>query len=252
MAEKQAARSANQKFVTRMSLSDAFDNADVRALAEAASKGKVEQVTQLIDQGVNINHQGTLHVTPLYWGLRNHKGFCALLEHGADPNVVFGDGSSVLLWATIKKDKRFLRTVLHYGGDPDLGEGAGAAFNTPMEAAVMKNDLEAVDILLTAGANINVTNRLGGTPVESAIYIGRYKLAKELLKRADNLTDTQKESLLSSMKRCKKNMIPGCRKERELCELIEWVEKKGGKGGRGAGEQSRNLVVLKDCGGEKK
>lgn len=225
--EKMAGKRAKFRFVARMNLSDAFSDANVEALAKAASKGNVDRISQLIAQGVDVNHQGMLGVTPLYWGLRNYKGFCALLEKGANPNVMFDDGSSVLVWAATMRDKRFLKTVLQHGGNPDFGEGEGVS-RTPMHAAVEKNDLEAVDILLGAGANINVTDKFGdgGTPILSAIYRGNYKLARKLLDRVDSFTENQKNKLLAGMKLCKKNMIPGHPKERELSALIEIVSKK--------------------------
>lgn len=222
-AEKSAATRAKQRLVFRMRLADAYDDANVETFAKAVSKGKVEQIDQFIEKGGDINHQGQLSVTPLYWGLHNYSGFCALLERGADPNVLFDDGTSVIFWATMKKDKRFLEMVLKYGGNPDIGEG-GEFSSIPMHAAVMKKDLEAIEILLSAGANPSVTGKYGTTALEMAMCEGG-KFSREFLSRVDSVSVNEKKHLLSKMEQVRGNMIPGHRKERELSSLIEIVSK---------------------------
>jgi len=50
-------------------------------------------------------------------------GFKALLKLGANPNVLFDDGGTVMHWAARMDSTEFLQAALEHGGDPNLRGG---------------------------------------------------------------------------------------------------------------------------------
>src|SRR5690606_27914288 len=89
--------------------------------------------------------------------------FQLLLELGADPNIVFDDGGTVMHWTAEHQDLGFLRAALEAGGNPNLA--AGQDGRSPLYAALGSND--AMDLLVAAGADINY--RLAGIRVGPAL-----------------------------------------------------------------------------------
>ena len=181
MKEKEANRRMDQRWVSQMSLRALFPDSETRTLAAVAGRGRVQQIETLVAQGVDINARGSRGATPLYWPLRrgNVAGFKELLEQGADPNAIYEDGTSIMYFAASENNLSFLRLALEYGGDPNLVSGARIISRvdgeivtrfvgqTPIIHAVMynQNAIEAVDMLLEYGANINALASSNQTPL---------------------------------------------------------------------------------------
>ena len=180
-AEKEFSKKMRQENPIFMSYKDMFSDPDVRALAKAAGKGKVNQVDELVEQGVDVNSRGAGNVTPLYWAMRNRTGFKRLLELGADPNVYFDFNISIMHSAVRLRDKSILKIALAHGGDPDFIIPDNWD-STPIFEALWK-DSESIHILLDAGANINATDEVGGTPLTMALKLGYYESVYVLLDR---------------------------------------------------------------------
>ncbi len=184
-AEKERGKRLSQELLAFMTLETMFPDESVRALAKAAGKGRVKTVEELVDSGVDVNSSGTQGATPLFWAMSNYKGFKKLLELGADPNVIYGDGGTIMHWAVRHKDNRFLKVALEHGGNPNLVapySSTNTFVQTPIFDALIKG-IERVEILLDAGANIDAQNDFGSTPVMTAANRARYDLLLFLLER---------------------------------------------------------------------
>jgi ankyrin repeat protein len=222
-AQRKFDEQQRKQVVAFMSLDTMFPDPSVRALAKASGKGDVKKIDQLVAQGVNVNSRGTQNATPLYWAQRNYEGFKRLLELGADPNVVFGDGGSVMHSAVGYKDERILKVALQFGGNPNLVSGSGS-HDTPLFRAIPNrlspSDMDAINILLQAGADINAKDIFGNTPVLRAASLGRFDLVYELLQRGADYTIKGKtgRDLVSQILSKRKLMDP-------KHELYAWMEK---------------------------
>src|SRR5688500_6798599 len=64
---------------------------------------------------------------------------------------------------------------------------------TPLHRAVHRNDLNAVDALIRAGADVNATNRYGVPPLSLAATNGNAAILERLLKAGANANATQSE-----------------------------------------------------------
>jgi ankyrin repeat protein len=118
--------------------------------------------------------------------MRNLDGFKKLLELGADPNVVYGDGNSVMHAAVNLKDLRILRVELKYEGNPNLVSGDSIR-KTPIFDAT-STGYDVVDLLLEHGADINARDIYTNTPLLSAAWRRDFEIAYRLLIRGADYT----------------------------------------------------------------
>jgi hypothetical protein len=172
-----------------------FRDKRVVELVTAAENGDVKTIEKLAKAGVDVNARGSRDVTPLMRCIfkQNKEGCRALLENGADPNLLTKDGRSVLHLAAYEPDPFFMREALEHGGNPDL-PNTGNPFSpdsTPIfyaaqnHAALTKeregSHPENVRLLVAAGADVNHKNARGLTPLYDAAEAGQYEVMLVLL-----------------------------------------------------------------------
>jgi len=121
-------------------------------------------------------------------------GDAASLERllGEHPELVTArfDGSRTLLhlvtdWpGHVPEAGAKIRALVAAGADPD-GRFEGAHGETPLHWAASCDDLDALDALLDAGADIEAEGAVigGGTPMADAVAFGQWKAARRLLER---------------------------------------------------------------------
>ncbi len=231
-AEKSFNERQSKELVAYMSLGTMFPDRRVRSLAEAAGKGKVKQIDDLVNQGVEVSSRGTKGATPLFWAMRNNSvdGFQKLLELGADPNVVFADGGTVIHWAVQLENSSFLRLALEYGGNPNLV--AGHHGETPLFKTIGSSgdsDISVLTMLLKYGADPNVKEAKGNTPAMIAAGVGRFDIVYVLLdSNADyNLKNDKGYSLLDRIASKRNVFVPGSEQEKSLLQVIGWLSERG-------------------------
>lgn len=228
-----------QKLVILMPLETMFPDRLERALAEAAGKGKIKVIEELIAKGVDVNARGMKNATPLFWALRNSnvKGFTKLLELGADPNALFAYGS-VMHWAARHEDIAFLKAALQHGGNPNLV--AGQFSETPLFETIglARNDRkENRQLLLASGADINARTvdessymPIGGqTPVMKAAGLGRFDIVYELLEAGANykIKNDSGHDLTDRVTQDVRAFTSGSSQEKDLQKVVAWLSERG-------------------------
>lgn len=165
-----------------------FVDPRVAELAEAVADGETARVRDLA-AGVDLSTRGDKHVTLLQWALLNRSiaGMKALLDAGADPTQSGMDSDTVVHTAAMANDAAYLSELLARGVDPNVRNpesGAG-----PLRAALMGERDEQFRALLAAGADPNLADRLGNTPLHVAGQINEPERALDLLNAgADPIT----------------------------------------------------------------
>lgn len=175
------------KPILMMTPSELFQNPNLRQLAMAAQRGDVDKISTLIHQGVDVNGKGKYGVTPLFsaWQVRNKRGYKALLEHGANPNVVETGGYTLLNEIAQSEDPYFMKLALTHGANPNLVEPRSG--ETPMFVAAANPYGKAnVPLLIKAGADLNHQDNDGQTPLMGAAGSNQYDVVYELLKAGAN------------------------------------------------------------------
>jgi ankyrin repeat protein len=174
---------------------------DEVALLEAAIKGDAARVKSLLDRGVNPNAKDPEGRTPLteaaFYG---HTEIAkALLSHGADLYAKKNDGQTPLsiaaghkdiaemfaretqlLVAAGKGDNNAVKKLMDEGAEMNVRDPDG---RTPLTEAVWGNHIATVKLLLDKGADPNARKTDGATPMSIAAGKG-YKEIVELLKKA--------------------------------------------------------------------
>ncbi|KAI3957782.1 hypothetical protein MKX01_007613 [Papaver californicum] len=158
----------------------------------AAQKGYTEILTRLLSRGVNVNglcEDGTLTplvvagatVAPLELAAKNGQleAIQILLDHNADPNLVSCRSYTPLTVSIIyglPQSLQYVELLLEAGADPD----GGSHGVSPLIVATHKGLTEIIKCLIQAGANPDVTNCFGLTPLEIAAVRG-YRHNVEIL-----------------------------------------------------------------------
>ena len=194
--QKKYDESLKSKLLIRMDLETMFSDEKLRNLAYAAGKGRISTINKLLESGLDVNTTGTRNATALFWAMRNEKGFNHLLKAGANPNVKFGDGGTVMHWLARKKDCTMLKTALAYGGDPNL---KASLFNAPVAFETInpgknKGVPECLTVLLNSGADIELTDDKGYTMMLWAADLARFDIALYLLEKGANLTSKNNQN----------------------------------------------------------
>ena len=124
-------------------------------LHNAASAGDLEQVSQLIAEGVDVNARIDDGWTPLIIASQfGHEEIVRLLlANGADVNAKPDNGQTALIVASVHGLVEIADLLLAAGADVDAREESGT---TPLMVASYAGHTELVDLLLAAGADVNL------------------------------------------------------------------------------------------------
>jgi ankyrin repeat protein len=156
-----------------MTAQEMFSNSKAAALANAACRGDISKITDLVHSDADVNYRGKGGISPLIWAMscHNYKGMRALLKKGANPNQPMEYGQTPVWLAAGGSDPKILPILLAHGGDPNAYcaecQGTSALENTIdyQRTANMK-------LLVQHGANVNF---IGGLSIgDDAVSAGRF------------------------------------------------------------------------------
>jgi len=151
-----------------------------KSLFEAVKKADVEQVRLLIAEGADINAAGgDKALTPLHLAasIGHTEVVKALLEKGAEVNVGDADGNTALYWAIGSQDEETVKSLID--GGIDVNKGAEDVH--PLNLAIWNLSKGIVEALLNAGANTDVKDSGGYTPLFYAAFFNTYDRDREML-----------------------------------------------------------------------
>lgn len=112
-----------------------------------------------------------------------------LLNHGADPNAFSGEGESALYLAAVSGSAEVVRLLLHSGAHVDIELKEGER-TTPLQAAASVGHLVAVDVidaLLGAGAQVNIADVNGWAALHHAVHSNCLEAIQVLLQHGADL-----------------------------------------------------------------
>jgi uncharacterized protein len=162
--------------------SEYFSDPKKLAMATAAENNDASKIRELKASGGDVNAAGRGNLTPLYLAASSHskKAYECLLELGADPNAQFQEtGASALAVAAAMADSEFLSEALAHGGKPNLVNPTTGL--TPIWRSMDEMLPENVKILSAAGADLNLANSNGVTPLMYSAGGNRYDIDLILL-----------------------------------------------------------------------
>ena len=169
----------------KVDVHEVFPDSRVVELAEAIADNDAKRV-HLLAKSTDLRAHGDKNVTLLEWAIVNQskRAFEALLEEGADPTLPGIENSTAAHMAAMVNDPYYLRVLLERGLDPNLQD---QRIREPLlSASLMGGREEQFDALLAAGANPNVSDSMGDTPLHVAAQVNQYRQALVLLKSGAN------------------------------------------------------------------
>jgi ankyrin len=159
-------------------------NADAAAIARLLDAGE--------DANAVLTAEGeTVLMLTAYTG--NRDAVQLLLDRGADPNVQQFRGQTALMWAAAEGHADVVELLLARGADPALSSAASTKQErrppggmTALIFASRQGKLEAALALLDGGADIDQAGADSTSPLLIAVVNGHYDLASMLIERGAN------------------------------------------------------------------
>ena len=157
-------------------------------LMEAAIRGHNQVVEELIRKGARVNVKDNAQRTALYWVSWN--GHCSVVKTlcaaGADTNVQDHWGLTPLMGAAERGSDEIVCELIRAGASVNVvtsSEWFGvAAGSTALHYAAAAKNCSVVKRLCAAGADTNVQDVLGATPLMCAAERGRDEIVCELIR----------------------------------------------------------------------
>ncbi|MCA9162526.1 MAG: ankyrin repeat domain-containing protein [Planctomycetales bacterium] len=225
----------NRRIPRTPSLDDVFRKGELAEVVLAACDEDEARLSKALKQ-TDVNQTGRWGITPLLWTIMNNKftAYELLLQHGANPNILAEDGRSVMRLGAGHADSRWLSLALEHNGDPNLLDNKNryVPLTTPIFDAIAHHRVDNASMLLQAGANFNVQNGRGETPLNYACQFGQYDIAYKLLMAgADHRLRTPKGSSVARLTQYESPnpiILPG-QEHQELFrrKIIKWLVSQG-------------------------
>jgi hypothetical protein len=150
----------------------ADDVSNYTAIMAAAARGDAKAIEALAARGERADARDAYGRTPLhvaaYGG--HHEAMRALVRSGADPNALEDDLYDIVTIAAVANDIPTLEVSLALGGSAK--NVTSRYVGTALIAAAHLGHAEVVRILIRAGAPLDHVNNLGWTAVIESIVLG--------------------------------------------------------------------------------
>ena len=138
----------------------------------AAAKGDTATIAKLASTGANVNAKDGRGRTPLHVAAfaKQRDAMKALVDAGADPNALDADRYDAVTIAAVADDPATLQSALKLG---NRATNVTSRYNgTALIAAAHLGQVEVVRILIKAGAPLDHVNNLGWTALIESIVLG--------------------------------------------------------------------------------
>ena len=141
-------------------------------LHEAAAKGDVAEIEKLLKEGEKPNIQDAKSRTPLHVAayMKQHAAAKALLAGGANPNALEIDRYDIVTIAAVANDLEMLTIALD--GGASARNITSRYDGTALIAAAHIGHVEVVKMLIAAKAPLNHVNNLGWTALMESVVLG--------------------------------------------------------------------------------
>ncbi|KAL8575540.1 hypothetical protein ACOMHN_059604 [Nucella lapillus] len=138
-------------------------------------------VTILLANQASVNSPDSKGYTPLHRALGQNLAIIRrILERNPDLEALDRAGHTALLRACfMKSDEKVIRLLLAHGADPNIANFDGI---TPLHFVCQDTDLDLIETLLAAGARVNVAAIHGMTPLCVACHLGHADVVRLLLR----------------------------------------------------------------------
>lgn len=163
------------------------ENNSAYILIEAVQRVSYNEVTKLIESGVDVNASRADGSTALSWAAQRPdiRIVTVLLEAGADPNSKDENDETPLLLASARGNQQIVEALINAGANIKVNRWSG---DTPLHVAIYGGNLNIVQLLIEEGADVNaIDSRMGQSPLMRAAASGNEDIARVLIENGANL-----------------------------------------------------------------
>ena len=150
-------------------------------IVEYAVNNDRDNIKKALDNGIHIdsiNSNGTTML--LAAALSGHTELVEfLLENGANPNLTNVQGTTPLYGASLLGFNKIVKILLVNGANPN--HNIGNIYGTPLMIAIANEHVEVVELLLSHGVDLTITNSEGKTAIELALSSEQKEAFSKLL-----------------------------------------------------------------------
>jgi len=189
------------------------------ALIWAATHDQADVVKVLLGGGADVNAKDMGGYNALLRALEKKNDAVAellLAQSNLDVNAQGFSGMTALSWYVWNNQEQKVKTLLERGANANLSDTDG---DTPLHAAAQRGNIKILQMLLAAGANPNAKNKVGGTALMWAGVGGREEAARLLIDHGADASLKDEMGMTASAWAAKN-------KRDELAELLRAAEKK--------------------------
>lgn len=150
----------------------------------AAARGDRATLRLLADRGAGLEICDSEGRSPLIraWQEGRHDALRDLLRMGANIAAENKDGKNILHLAAEAGDAAALRILIEEGGAAYLHKPTNNDDRiTPLQAAILAKAEDAAEVMIAAGAPVNIANAKGISPLQSAAETGHAGLVLSLV-----------------------------------------------------------------------
>lgn len=157
-----------------------FGSVDLQNAAKAIDRKDFKGLRSMAASGLDVNRTDSDGPSLLVYALarRNRPAMAALLELGANPNLMLGNKTSAMMLAAGAEDPAFLDLLLDHGGDPGLLNDRRQPI---LFTAVTQQRWKQVEALLKKGASLEQRDTAGRTVLLFRSQIDHFDDAYRLL-----------------------------------------------------------------------
>src|SRR5258706_15161633 len=189
------------------------------ALIWAAAHDEADIVKVLLRGGANVNAKDMGGYTALLRALEKKNDAVAellLTQPNLEVNAQGFSGMTALTWYVWSGIERNVKSLLERGANPNLSDADG---DTPLHGAAQRGNVKLLQMLFAAGADPNARNKVGGTPLMWAGVYGQDAAARVLIEKGADPALKDEQGLTASAWAAKN-------KRDELAQLLHEAEKK--------------------------
>lgn len=189
-----------QRIAQQQQVNDSDEN--LTPLMVASTYGNARQVAQLIKEGADVNAKTDKGTTALMKAvLNNHLEVANLLiKAGADVHVEDELHNNLLVIAVYKSNPRMVDLLLRAGANPNsIGVNEYEELWPALAIASRENNVEIMELLLNARADVNAQSSVGATALMVASAKGNVRAVLTLLQAKANPDATDKEGWTALM-----------------------------------------------------
>ena len=146
--------------------------AQYRGLLAAAARGDVAEIKAFIAKGEKPDVKDTYGRTPLHVAAYrgHHEAMRALVNAGANPNTLENDRYDIVTIASVANDIPTLKVAISLGGS---AKNITSRYDgTALIAAAHLGHADVIRMLINAGAPLDHINNLGWTALIESIVLG--------------------------------------------------------------------------------